>query len=72
MRYLFLLFLTGFTIHSQNYPVKDIDASLLKNADAVIRKYSRTIEIKDLDNLIVTKKRVVTVLNKDGESYGVL
>ncbi len=69
MRLLFLFFLAGVTIHAQNYPVKDIDPVLLKNADAVIRNYSRSIEIKDLDHLIVTRKRVVTVLNKDGDSY---
>lgn len=69
---IFLFLLTVFcpTIYSQeNYPVNTIDASLLINADAVIRQHSRSIEIEDVDKLIETTHRVVTIINESGDSY---
>lgn len=45
-----------------------IPPNLIENANAVVRNNSIEISIEDVDKMIVTKKVVVTVLNKLGRS----
>ena len=53
---------------SQNiYDASLIPKSLLAHASAVVRNDETTIEVKALDNVVCRIKRVVTVLNKNGD-----
>lgn len=70
MRHFFyLLLLAGASCFSQNYTIDQVQPDLLKDADAVIRDYERQVEIKDIDEVLVSTKRVVTVFNEDGEDF---
>ncbi|MDB5140012.1 MAG: hypothetical protein JWR12_1928 [Mucilaginibacter sp.] len=51
----------------QNYDVSLIPKELLPYAKAVIRDDEENIEVKDLDNTIYHVKKVITVLNKNGD-----
>jgi len=68
-RFLFLLLLTaGLKASAQNnYAVSLIPKELLAYASAVIRNEEITTEVKDLDNVTYHVKRVMTVLNKNGD-----
>lgn len=50
-----------------NYAVNLIPKSLLPYASAIVRNEEITIEIKDLDNVTYHLKKVITVLNKNGD-----
>jgi len=58
-----LLILPAVAIAQFYYPVSDISDSLKKNAKAVIRYDSLSISVKSLNKLVVTRKRVITVLD---------
>ena len=69
---IFLWLLAGFSISlygQEEYSVDNIESSLLENADAVIRKHRRVVEIEAIDKVVEKTFRVVTVLNESGESY---
>lgn len=71
MRFLTFLLLF-FGIHfsfSQNYSYSAIPEELLKNADAVVRLDQMSVVIKARDLMVVSSKRVVTVLNENGDRY---
>ncbi len=51
---------------NDTYTVSSIPENLLPNANAVIRNSEFIIDLKDFDNMYITVKRVVTVLNKKG------
>jgi len=51
----------------QNYDVSLIDKSLLPYASAVVRDEQVSVDVKDIDNAVYHIKRVVTVLNKNGD-----
>ncbi|WP_139957339.1 DUF3857 domain-containing protein [Flavicella sediminum] len=53
----------------QNLAVKHIPQELKEYANAVIRLNEQTITIEDIDAMVVSGKRIVTVLNKAGDSY---
>jgi transglutaminase-like putative cysteine protease len=61
-----LLFLSGATMAQEIYDASLIPKNLLPYASAVVRNKEETVEVKALDNVIVTVKAVVTVLNKNG------
>lgn len=67
----FILFTISFNIFfsQEKYEVSSIPNELKENANAVVRNNSTLIEILALDNMIITKRRVVTVLNKFGDSH---
>ena len=72
MRNFFIVVFLGLftTIQSQeNYRVNDIGPALLLNANAVVREHKILIEINEVDEVEITKRRVVTVLNKAGDSF---
>tara|TARA_R110002073_G_scaffold155308_1_gene310591 strand:+ start:599 stop:886 length:288 start_codon:yes stop_codon:yes gene_type:complete len=49
------------------YTSFSIPDNLRQNANAVIRLSSIDIELKSSDDMLVTEKRVITVLNKEGD-----
>ncbi len=51
------------------YPVSEIPEALKKEAHAVIRESSRIITIKSEKEALMQMKEVVTVLNKNGDSF---
>jgi len=63
------LLATAFTRASaqNNYDVSLIPKDLLPYASAVIRSQEETVELKDLDNVICHVKKVVTILNQNGD-----
>lgn len=69
-----LLILTSFLLLSSicsaqnNFSALAIDESLTKNANAVVRSHELTITINSMNQLMVQRKRIVTVLNKAGNS----
>ena len=64
----FVLFAFCLSVRAQqNYDVSLIDKSLLPYASAVVRDEQISVEVKDLDNAVYHIKRVVTVLNKNGD-----
>jgi hypothetical protein len=52
-----------------NYSAFLIPSELKENANAVIRDNSTEITIEDVDEMVVHKKEVITILNKLGNSY---
>jgi len=71
-----LLFLTGFLslcfstlAQESQYQSLLLDKSLTDNANAVIRLNQRTIEIPSISEMIIKKRRIVTVLNKNGNKH---
>jgi len=55
--------------YSQNeYPADQISAALKNRANAVIRKMETTVDMRADDNVIMNIKKVVTVLNKNGDT----
>ncbi len=46
-----------------------IPLSIRENANAVIRDNSLTILIDDVDKMVVSQRKVVTILNKSGDRY---
>jgi len=66
----FLGLVSTLYVHCQeNYPLSDIKFEMLINANAVVRENTIHLEINDVDNIVITKKRVVTILNKSGERF---
>jgi transglutaminase-like putative cysteine protease len=63
---LFIAFLVGF---SNDYAVDRIPESLKKKANAVIRKSVQVLDIKNDGLAILNSKKVVTVMNRNGDSH---
>ncbi|TJY36993.1 DUF3857 domain-containing protein [Pontimicrobium aquaticum] len=63
----FLVF-TTFNVLSQNnsLAVTEIPEELKKSANAVIRSYDVTVDLSSVNKMIVNTKRIITVLNKEG------
>jgi transglutaminase-like putative cysteine protease len=66
-----LLFIISSTIYSQNqsYTVAKIPKDLMENANAVVRLNEQTIEISSRKSMVITSKRVVTILNDNGLNH---
>jgi len=63
-----LLLLAGTRVSAQNnYAASLIPGELLPYASAVVRNEEITTEVKEPDNVIYHVKRVITVLNKNGD-----
>jgi Domain of Unknown Function with PDB structure (DUF3857)/Transglutaminase-like superfamily len=52
------------------YAAASIPKELLLNANAVIRKFDLTYEVKDLTHAIEKEHKIVTILNEKGKRYG--
>ncbi|EOR94398.1 hypothetical protein ADIARSV_2387 [Arcticibacter svalbardensis MN12-7] len=65
---LFFLLVSFDTIAQQNYAVSAIPPELMVRASAVIRNDEMSIEVKDLNDVVIRVKEAVTVLNKNGDS----
>ncbi len=55
----------------QKYDAALIDSALLRSANGVIRDYTMDFEIKDEGSAVKKVKYAVTILNKQGEHFGV-
>ncbi|RDY58864.1 DUF3857 domain-containing transglutaminase family protein [Flagellimonas nanhaiensis] len=64
-----LLFLGLQFSFSQDYSYHNIPEELLKNADAVVRLDEMSIVVTAQDQMHISSKRVVTVLNEQGNRY---
>ncbi|UKB85488.1 DUF3857 domain-containing protein [Chryseobacterium sp. MEBOG06] len=53
---------------AQIYPASSIPENLKKNADVVIRKNFTTVQINKIDEIRYQYNRIMTVINKDGDS----
>lgn len=54
---------------NENYSASSIDNQLKANAYAVIREKTVEVEVADIDELLIKKKLVITVLNEQGDDY---
>lgn len=70
----FLLLLCSFSGFAQqeDYTADQIPAALKNRANAVIRKIETTVDMQADDQVIMTVKKVVTVLNKNGDEQAEL
>ncbi|WP_432711643.1 DUF3857 domain-containing transglutaminase family protein [Pedobacter sp.] len=64
---LFLVLLMQQTNAQVVYTAANIPVSLKQNANAVIRKMETTVDMKSTDQVLISVKKVITVLNKNGE-----
>ncbi|MEO6849345.1 MAG: DUF3857 domain-containing protein, partial [Mucilaginibacter sp.] len=62
-----LLMLSIEVMAQDNYDASLISKDLLPYASAIVRNEETTIEVKDMDDVITHIKKVVTVLNKNGD-----
>ncbi|MCM4157193.1 DUF3857 domain-containing protein [Gramella sp. AN32] len=73
MRQIFFPFMLclffSYTYSQDHYSVTSINPKLTQNANAVVRDFKYNVEIKDVDEIIITTERVVTVLNSKGNRY---
>ncbi len=65
----FALFLVAQFSFSQNLSVTEIPKEMLENADAVVRHHKTTITVEAQDKMRIVTKRVVTVLNENGNEH---
>lgn len=62
-----LLFCAFNSFSQVEYPADQISSELKNRANAVIRKMETTVDMRAGDNVIMNIKKVVTVLNKNGD-----
>ena len=72
-KYIILIILLGLCVKESNSQEKDfttlsISPELKENANAIVRDQSTEITIEDVDKMMVTEKKVVTVLNQEGQA----
>ncbi|WP_259068028.1 DUF3857 domain-containing protein [Mucilaginibacter sp. X4EP1] len=66
---LICLLITGSKIFAQqNYYSQPISKDLLYGANAVIRDEETSVEVKDLTDVVYRVKKVITILNKNGDN----
>ncbi|WP_282134189.1 DUF3857 domain-containing protein [Seonamhaeicola maritimus] len=63
--FLFLVSLASFS-QEKLYTSATIPDNLIQNANAVVRLSETNVEIKSISEMIVTRRQVITVLNKNG------
>jgi hypothetical protein len=63
-----LIFCVSKAYAQQEYQADQIAATLKNRANAVVRNLETTVDMRADDNVIMTVKKVVTVLNKNGNS----
>jgi len=57
------------SIYSQDYSISSVDPNLLSNANAIVRTEAIAIAVLAVDKMRVNTRRVVTVLNEQGEQH---
>ena len=69
---IFILFLiwSFMSVHAQDYHLKTINDSLVKNADAVVRYFESVFVQTDLNNATHKVTEIITVLKEDGKKHG--
>ncbi len=76
MRYKILttvfLFINCVKVYSQTFSIARIPESLTKNANAVVQYDRQEIELIDQSKMIIRRKSVISVLNKEADFLGVL
>lgn len=63
---IFIVFFWTNCMFSQDNYFAIYSDSLKKNANAIIKEDHVDIEIESIDKMIIKKKRVITILNKQG------
>jgi len=65
------IFLFNFSFYtiSQDYSITSIPESLKKNSNAVLRESNQHFSQKDINNAVYKEHKVITILNKNGNSY---
>ncbi|HEY0680670.1 MAG TPA: hypothetical protein VGD17_20465, partial [Chitinophagaceae bacterium] len=67
---LFAVTITLFTVNAQNnYAVSEIDTSLTRNANVVVRFEEDRYELKSLEKAVQSYKRAITILNEKGDKH---
>ena len=67
------LFLAEYAVaHESDYAVEKIPAELLKDANAIVRESNTEVEIVSATEIYETQHYVITILNKEGDKYGVV
>lgn len=66
---LFLIMSMQIVFSQKDYNAFSIPVELKKNANAVVREHHTSIEIIALDQMLITQRRVVTVLNRLGDQH---
>ncbi|WP_316829497.1 DUF3857 domain-containing transglutaminase family protein [Pedobacter aquatilis] len=64
---LFCLFISLNGFSQDNYDAENIPSALKNRANAVIRNEETLIDMRSPDNVLLSVKKVITVLNKNGE-----
>lgn len=64
--------LSGISGFSQDYAVSLVPDSLKENAHCVIREYSKILELQSVNNGVERIKKVITILDKEGEDQAYL
>ncbi len=68
---LLLVLLAAWPLAAQtNYQADLIPKNLRAYANAVVRTHETTVEVKDLDEVYLKVKEIITILNNSGEEYG--
>lgn len=69
---LFLMQFSGLAAWADGYPVYSISQDLQQNANAVIRHYETVYTVESPTNAVKYVKKVVTVLNEEGDNHAAL
>jgi len=66
-----LIFIAGMQIvfSQEDYNAFSIPIELKKNANAVVRESNTLIELNSLKEMVITERRVVTILNRFGDKH---
>lgn len=65
--FLNLITLSGFA--QLNYPAEAIPQNLKPRANAIVREIETTVDMRAIDQVMLSEKRVVTILNKNGDDH---
>jgi len=72
---LIILLIAGYTSFSycqeKDLAVSNIPFKLLLNANSVVREDEMIIDVEDVDEMIISTKRIITVLNANGDNSAI-
>jgi hypothetical protein len=66
--YIILFISSIIKVYAQNYSVSSIPDSLKENANCIIRDYTREYELQTINSGVERIKKVLTILDKNGEN----
>lgn len=67
-----LFVISIFYANAQNFSAETIPQVLKNRATAVIRQSETTVDMRSTDNVILTVKKAITILNKNGDDHASL